>query len=83
MPRAGTRRSALYPVPMALVEYRGEGDVYKSFATNSGTWVPMRERIRQIRNQGARITVSDITFDVHRGELFGIVGATAPARAPC
>jgi ABC-type polysaccharide/polyol phosphate transport system ATPase subunit len=56
--------------------------VHKSFATKGGSWVPFRQRIRQIRRAGPRLSVlEDITFDVHQGEVFGVVGPNGAGKS--
>jgi ABC-type polysaccharide/polyol phosphate transport system ATPase subunit len=52
--------------------------VYKSFASNNGTWSPFK----RFRDQGKRLSVlEDITFDVHRGEVFGVVGTNGAGKS--
>jgi len=56
--------------------------VWKSFATNRGTWVPMRERFRELRAKGDRVTVlEDISAEVYGGEVFGVVGSNGAGKS--
>jgi ABC-type polysaccharide/polyol phosphate transport system ATPase subunit len=53
--------------------------VYKSFAVNhASSWVPLK----RLRHPAKRISVlEDITFDVHRGEVFGVVGPNGAGKS--
>jgi ABC-2 type transport system ATP-binding protein len=52
--------------------------VYKSFAGNNGSWAPFQ----RLRHQAERIRVlEDISFEVNRGEVYGVVGTNGAGKS--